>query len=168
VLLGVGLAYLVLFPSSLLVWRVRRRRRARQPLERMELAWVEAVEAARLVGFAERPSDTYAERAAHLAEAVPDAAPAAFALAECLDAASYSLEGATAEQVDRAEAATAQVRAAVVAATSRWARIRPGIDPRAMVGGWRLRRRTRQRRISLSARGDLEQERELVGSRDDG
>jgi hypothetical protein len=45
---------------------------------------------------------------------------------------------------------------------SRW------FDPRTLVGTWRRDHTARQRRITLTARGDLEQERELVGSGDRG
>ena len=67
-----SLAYVVLFPLGLLVRRRRRRRRATAPLEQVELAWTESVEAAAVAGFEERASDTYVERALRLGEAVPD------------------------------------------------------------------------------------------------
>ena len=41
-------------------------------------------------------------------------------------------------------------------------------DPRSLVRTWRRSHTARQRRITLTARGDLEKERELVGSSDRG
>ena len=77
------LGYAIAFPLGLLLWRSRRRRRADTPLALVELAWIETVEDARLVGYEERASDTYFERAHHLATALPGAEDAAFVLARC-------------------------------------------------------------------------------------
>lgn len=166
VVLALVALYALAFPAGLLLWRARRRRRAVSPQERIELAWVEAAEIATLAGFAEQPSDTPAERAGHLAAAVPDGAPAAFALAGLVEAALYAPGDATPEDADSAEAGRDELRAAVLASASRWSRLRRWLDPRVGLATWRRQRRLRHRQISTSARGDLERARELVGSGD--
>jgi transglutaminase-like putative cysteine protease len=165
--LGATLAYLLLFPFGLLLWHLRRRRRAHEPAARIELGWAEVVEDATLVGYEERASDTYAERARHLGDALgPDAAPAAVALATAREIAAYSPGGATEDDAEAAAEAAAVLRTAALAQASRWTRLRRWLDPRSLVRAWRRERATRQRRITLTARGDLERERELVGSGD--
>jgi hypothetical protein len=47
-------------------------------------------------------------------------------------------------------------------AATRPARVQRWLDPRPIVGAWRLERSTSQRRITTTARADLEVERELV------
>jgi transglutaminase-like putative cysteine protease len=168
IVLGVALAYLVLFPLGLLAWHRRRRRRADTPLEAIELAWTESVEDAALVGYEERSSDTYVERAHRLAAALGGGAEAARTLARCRERAAYSPLGAEAGDAEAARAAAEELRTLALAQTSRTARLRRWIDPRTLVAGWRRDHTARQRRITLTARGDLEQERELVGSGDRG
>ncbi len=165
------LAYALLFPLGLLLWRLRRRRRAVTPAAVIELAWVEAVEDASLVGYVERSSDTYFERAHRLAALLGDTEPAeaaAFALAGCREAAAYSAAGADEADAAEAVAAGGVLRELARSGAPLAARVRRWIDPRSLVQGWRRDHTARQRRITLTARGDLEQERELVGSRDRG
>ena len=162
--LAVLAAYLIAFPASVALWRARRRRRAVTPRERIELAWVESAQVAGLTGFREHPSHTPAERGGHLAAAVPDAAPAAFALAAHLESAIYAADGSDEGAAEASEAARDELHAAVLAAASRRDRARRWLDPRVGLAGWRQRRRARHRQISQSARGDLEQARELAGS----
>jgi transglutaminase-like putative cysteine protease len=168
IVVGLLLAYALLFPLGLLLRRALRRRRATTPLEQIELAWSESAEHAALVGFHERPSDTYFERAHHLSAALPEAETAAFALAGRLEAGTYSAEGADEEDVEVALAAAEEIRAATQEQAPLIVRVRRWFDPRSLVQGWRREHTARQRRITLTARGDLEQERELVGSSDRG
>jgi hypothetical protein len=163
---GAVLGYLVLFPLGLLGWRQRRRRRAKDPRAQIELAWREAAEDGAVVGYQERPSHTFVERAHHLSVALPAAEDAAFTLASCLQAATYAAEEADADEADDARSAAADVAGALRAQASRWVRVSRWFDPRTLVGTWRRDHTARQRRITLTARGDLEQERELVGSGD--
>ncbi len=165
---GVVAGYLVLFPLGLLMWRRRRRRRATTPAAQIELAWLESVEEAAGVGFQQRPSDTFFERAHHLSAALPDAEAAAFTLAARLEGALYSAEGADEDDAATSWQAADEIGEAARAAMSRVQRVRRWIDPRTLVRDWRLGHTARQRRITLTARGDLEQERELVGSGDRG
>jgi transglutaminase-like putative cysteine protease len=165
---GLLLAYALLFPLGLLLRRALRRRRVTTPLEQIELAWLESVEEAALVGFHERPSDTYFERAHHLSAALPEAEGAAFALASRLEAGTYSAEGAVEEDAEVALTAAEDIRAATREQAALFVRVRRWFDPRSLVQGWRRDHTARQRRITLTARGDLEQERELVGSTDRG
>jgi len=165
---GLLLAYALCFPLGLLLRRAFRRRRATTPLAQIELAWLESVEEAAVVGFHERPSDTYFERAHHLAAALPEAEGAAFALAGRIEAGTYSAEGADEEDAVVALAAAEEIRVATRAQAPLLVRVRRWFDPRSLVQGWRRDHTARQRRITLTARGDLEQERELVGSSDRG
>jgi hypothetical protein len=160
------LAYAILFPLGMLVWHRRRRRRADTPSAEIELAWTETVEDASLVGYVEQRSDTYLERADHLATALGDGEAAALVLARSREEAAYSAAGADEDDADAARAAADELRAVALSQTSRWTRVRRWIDPRTVVGSWRREHTARQRRITLTARGDLEQERELVGSGD--
>lgn len=164
----VVLSYAVVFPLGLVLWRARRRRRATTPLEQIELAWAESVEEAAVVGYQERPSDTYVERAQHLGALVPDAEDAARALAGRLEVGIYSADGADADDATAAFSAADEIRDVARAQTPRLARLTRWFDPRSLVRSWRREHTARQRRITLTARGDLEQERELVGSRDRG
>lgn len=165
---GFLLGYALLFPLGLLLRRTLRRRRATTPLEQIELAWLESVEEAAAVGFQEQPSDTYFERAHHLASALPKAESAAFALAGRLEAGTYSAEGADEDDAVVAQAAAEEIRTATRELAPRLTLVGRWFDPRSLVRGWRRDHTARQRRITLTARGDLEQERELVGSSDRG
>jgi hypothetical protein len=132
----------------------------------VELAWVESVEAASVAGFDERPSDTHVEGAIRLGEAVPGAADAALTLAARLEVALYSEEGAEPDDATVAWEAAAQVAAAAREQASLGDRFRRWFDPRWLLRAWRQERTARQRRITLTPRGDLEAEREMVGSDD--
>jgi hypothetical protein len=134
----------------------------------VDLAWTETVEDARLVGYEERASDTYFERAHHLATALPGGEEAAFVLARAREAATYSAEGASDDDASAAQAASDKLRELARAQTPWFRRVGRWIDPRSLVRVWRRDHAARQRRITLTARGDLEQERELVGSSDRG
>jgi transglutaminase-like putative cysteine protease len=168
IVLGVVLAYAVLFPAGLLAWRRSRRRRAVTPTAQIELAWLESAENAAIVGFQQRPSDTYFERAHHLSAVLPEAEDAAFALASRLETALYSEDGAVPDDATTAWESADEISAAARARTTRRHRLRRWLDPRTLVQDWRRSHTARQRRITLTARGDLEQERELVGSGDRG
>ncbi|MET0902447.1 MAG: DUF3488 and transglutaminase-like domain-containing protein [Acidimicrobiales bacterium] len=168
ILLGLVVAYLVVFPLGLLVRRRRRRQRATAPLEQVHLAWTEAVEAAAVVGFDERASDTFVERAIRLGEAVPDAAEPALTLAARVEVGVYSAEGAEADDATVAWEASAAISDAAHAQASVLERGQRWLDPRWLLRSWRRERAARQRRITLTPRGDLEVERELVGSDDRG
>ena len=165
---GLALSYVVLFPLSLVVWRARRRRRATTAHAQIDLAWHESVEVAGLIGFAERASDTYQERARALADTVPTAEPAVVTLAGLRERAAYTPSGATEADADAARALAQEIMASARQLATRADRSRAWLDPRAVLGGWRRGHTARQRRITQTARGDLEQERELVGSADRG
>jgi hypothetical protein len=168
ILLGLVLLYAVLFPVGLIIRRRRRRTRATTPLEQVELAWTESVEAAAVAGFEERASDTYVERAIRLGQAVPDAADPALTLAARLEVGIYSAEGADPEDATIAWEAAAAVGEAARAQASTKDWLQHWLDPRWLLRAWRRARTARQRRITLTSRGDLEAERELVGSDDRG
>jgi transglutaminase-like putative cysteine protease len=162
------LAYLVLFPLALWIRLRLRRRRATTPAERIALAWAEATEVAALVGYREVRSDTFAERAERLAGALPDTTVPADArvLARQLEEATYSATGADELGAELAEEAALAVGEAALAASRRRDRVRRWLDPRPHVRSWRRDRAGRQRRITTTVRGDLEAERQLVGTSD--
>ena len=120
------------------------------------------------LGFRQRPSDTYFERAHHLSAVLPEAEAAAFTLAGRLETALYSEAGAGPDDATIAWEAADEIGAAAKERTTSWQRLRRWFDPRTLVQDWRRSHTARQRRITLTARGDLEQERELVGSGDRG
>jgi transglutaminase-like putative cysteine protease len=145
-------------PLALAVHRRRRRARATSPDQRIALAWVEAMEDAALVGFRERPSDTYAERAELLGVLLPTAIPSAQALARTRELADYSPEGAGEAEVEAAAAASADVGAAARELAPRSARVRRWLDPRPTVNAWRRDRVALVRRIDTVATGSHDHE----------
>jgi transglutaminase-like putative cysteine protease len=166
IVLGVALLYALAFPLALALRRRRRRQGATTALAQVDLAWTEAVEAASVTGFLERPSDTYVERALRLGEAVPGGADAALTIAARLEVGIYSAHGADLDDAAVAWAASEEIRDAVKDQTSTWDRLRHAFDPRWLLRAWRTERSASQRRITLTPRGDLEAQRELVGSDD--
>lgn len=164
----VVLAYLLLFPLAILLHRHLRRRRVDGPEDRIALAWTEAVEEAALVGFTEVRSDTFDERARRLTAAVPGdtVGDDALCLARQLEEATYSPDGADDLSAELAEEAAAAIGAAARSAATRPDRIRRWLDPRPVARTWRTQRALRQRRITTTVRGDMEAERQLVGSGD--
>jgi transglutaminase-like putative cysteine protease len=166
--LGLIVVYAVLFPLLLVVRRKRRRSFAASPLDQVELAWTESVEAAAIAGYEERVSDTYVERAIRLGEVVPGAADPALTLAARREVGIYSAEGATADDAAVAWEAAGEIAAAARDQASTKERVLRWLDPRWLVRSWRRARSARQRRITLTPRADLEAERELVGSDDRG
>jgi transglutaminase-like putative cysteine protease len=165
---GLLVAYLVVFPLALLVRRRRRRRKAVTPLQRISLAWTEAAEDARLVGFHEIRSDTFAERAQRLADTLPYGGvdDDTRTLARQLEHAAYSAEGGDELGAELAEEAAAAVGAAARAASPRKDRVLRWFDPRPFTRAWRRGRALRQLRITTTVRADMEAERQLVGTGD--
>jgi len=165
-ILGVGLAaYLAVVPLGLAVRRTLRRRRAITGPARISLAWTEAAEAAVLLGYREVSSATYAERADHLSDLLPqgDGAEHARQISRRIELAYYSEAGADDLDADLAEESSAAIVSAVLAVAPLSARIHRWLDPRpwarAAVGGLR-----RGSNITTTVRGDLRDEHELVGS----
>jgi transglutaminase-like putative cysteine protease len=162
------LAWVVLLPIALLVRRARRRRRAETPLDQVELAWIEAAEAAGIAGFHERLSDTHIERALEVGARVPAAADPALTIAARLEVGIYSADGADGEDAEVAWQASEAIQQALREQTSWRDRLNWWLNPAWLLRSWRRERAARQRRITLTPRGDLEAERELVGSDDRG
>ncbi len=170
VLLAVVALYAIAVPSILAAQRRRRRQQARTPAERIAVAWAEAVEDAGLLGFRERASDTYPERADRLGDVLPGAAAPALALAFARETAEYSPQGADQAEVDAAHAAAAQIGGAVRAVATRQAWLRRWLDPRPALRAWRQARSSRRRHITTLAATPAEPEAhdELVGAGDRG
>jgi transglutaminase-like putative cysteine protease len=156
------LAYLVVLPAGILVRRHLRRRRTVDPAARVSLAWTEAAEAAEIIGYEERRSDTPGERAERLASCLPDdrdAREQARNLARRAEIATYSAGGADELDAELAEEARTALVTAVRTAASRWARIRPWVDARPWLRRWRREQRTEHRRITTTAPEDRELQR---------
>lgn len=147
-LVGAVVLYLLVVPTALLAHRRRRRARAAGPDQRVALAWVEAMEEAELIGYRERASDTYAERARHLGAALPSAGAGAAAMAEARDRSDYAPEGAGPEEVVLATQGAAAVTAAVREVVTGWARLLRWLDPRPALRTWRQERSSSRRRIA--------------------
>lgn len=164
IVVGLGLLYVLAVPAALLAHRRRRRARATTPDQRIGVAWVEAMEDAALVGFRERPSDTYPERAERLGEALPSAGAGAQALAQARERAEYSPEGAGPEEVTLADQGAAAVASASRAAATRSSQVRRWLDPRPQVQVWRRSRAVARRTIATTTAtgSEHEPERALV------
>ncbi|MDQ2648190.1 MAG: DUF3488 and transglutaminase-like domain-containing protein [Actinomycetota bacterium] len=135
-------------PALLLLQRRLRRRRATTPDDQIALAWTEASEEAALVGFTSRSSDTYAERARHLADTVPPAADEALHLARLIEAAHYTPEGAPPTAVDEAWHDSSAVQRSARSLASWRSRVLRWLDPRPPLRTWRAERVAGQRRIT--------------------
>jgi transglutaminase-like putative cysteine protease len=151
--IGAIVLYLVAVPSALLAHRRRRRARAETADQRIALAWVEAVEEAQLVGFRERASDTYAERAEHLAEVLPTAMASAEALARARELADYSPSGADDDDVATARSASADLVSAARELAPRSALLLRWLDPRPPLAAWQRDRSADRRQIATVATG---------------
>lgn len=162
ILLGLVLAYLLIVPLALHARRRWRRRQAGTPEQRIDLAWTESVEDAAVVGYRERASDTHRERAAMLATSLPGAAEAAGRLAGLLDAARYSAAGTGDDEADEAVDAASRIGREARAVAGWKARVLRWLDLRSMFGAWRTTRAAAHRRITTTARADLEVERGLM------
>jgi len=167
---GLAILYAIAFPLLLLLRRRRRRRAATTPLARATVAWAEAAERARMLGYEEVRSHTFGERAHHLAGylADEDAEAAARRLAYQLELGVYSAEDLDDLAAELAEEASAELQAAARADASVLTRVRYWLDPRPYLRAWRTDRTARQRHITTTVRADREVERELVGTADRG
>jgi hypothetical protein len=159
---GGVLLYLVAVPIALATHRRRRRARATTPDERITLAWVEALEDAALVGFRERASDTYAERADRLSEMLPTATASALALARARETSDYSPDGAAEQEAVAAAHAAEQIAVVARSLASRPALVGRWLDPRPQLLAWRRDRGTDRRHIDTVATADSDSDRPLL------
>jgi transglutaminase-like putative cysteine protease len=155
-------AYLVACPALLVLQRRIRRQRAEGPEAQIALAWTEAAEGAAVVGYSERPSDTYAERARRLADDVPGASTESLQLARLIEAAHYTPDGAENDAVPAAWEASGVVRRSAWSQAPWTRRARQWFDPRPTLRTWRTERTRHQRHITTLPTGDRD-ERRLVG-----
>ncbi|HEY7070333.1 MAG TPA: DUF3488 and transglutaminase-like domain-containing protein [Acidimicrobiales bacterium] len=105
------LAYLVVVPLVLLAQRVRRRRRAHAPADRVRLAWRVATEHASDAGVKLPTYLTLSETAERLAIAMPSTADAARGMAFTMERIAYAEETPSDEEVTGAEESSAAVTA---------------------------------------------------------
>lgn len=159
---GLVVLYLVVTPTVLVAHRRRRRARATTAEDRIALAWVEAMEEAALIGFREHPSDTYAERADRLADALPMATVSALALARARETADYSPAGASQPDAQVATDAAEQIVVVARSLAGRTALIGRWLDPRPELQAWRRRRGSRRRQIATVATADSDSDRPLL------
>ncbi|MET0728520.1 MAG: DUF3488 and transglutaminase-like domain-containing protein [Acidimicrobiales bacterium] len=166
-LVAAAFLFVIVVPLLLLVrWRLRRRR-ASTPADRIELAWTESVETASVLGYVEVLSDTVNERAVRLAAVLaPDQASLVRGLAHQLELATYSGEPLDDAAAAAADATATEIKRSVRHRAAWTARVQRWLDPRPHLRQLGRDRALRQRRITTTVRGDLEVERELVGSGD--
>jgi transglutaminase-like putative cysteine protease len=165
---ALAIVYALAFPAFLLIRRRRRQVAATTPLERVAVAWAEAAERARMLGYEEQRSHTFAERAHALAAHVADdgAEGAARRLAHQLELGVYSDEPLDDLAAELAEEASAELQDAARADATLGTRLRFWLDPRPYLRAWRTDRSARQRHITTTVPADREVERELVGTAD--
>ena len=96
------------------------------------------------------------------------AADPALTIAARLEVGIYSADGADGEDAEVAWQASEAIQQALREQTSWRDRLNWWLNPAWLLRSWRRERAARQRRITLTPRGDLEAERELVGSDDRG
>lgn len=152
--LGAVALYALAVPLALQMHRRRRRARAKTVNDRIALAWREAAEEAALVGFTERPSETFPERSANLILALPPADGAATALVRALEVAQYSAGGAGPTDAKAATEAAIRIGGLVHQAATRRALIRRWFDPRPQLRAWWRGRRLARRTITPMATHD--------------
>ena len=158
ILAGLIALYLIAVPTALALHRRRRRDRATHPDQRIALAWVEAMEDAAMTGFRELPSDTYAERAELLGDALPTAAESAVALARARETSEYSPAGAAEAEVATADDASRHIGAVAREVAPRSARLRRWLDPRPQLQAWQREQAAGRRQIATVSTADSESE----------
>jgi hypothetical protein len=127
---GAAAAYLVLVPLGLAGLRQLRRARARDPGQKLDLAWVETNENAEAAGIHLLPSLTVAERALRLRATLPSVAPDIDMLASSVERATYAEVPPTEDEIRDIHAASASIAAAAAQRRTRWNRIGAYLDAR--------------------------------------
>jgi transglutaminase-like putative cysteine protease len=116
-----GLVYLLLVPVVLVGQQHLRRRRARAPGDRVDLAWAETNEQLALAGLVLAPSLTVSERAARMRLAFPAVVPSINVLTTSIERVTYGEVVPTAEEATEVVAASTEIK--TVAARGRpWRR----------------------------------------------
>jgi transglutaminase-like putative cysteine protease len=145
--IGFGiLAYLVGVPAAIGTQRVLRRRRTHQPVERVRLAWRDAIDRAVAAGTALPASLTITETAERLTAAVPSAAAAVHRIAGAMEHVTYAEVAPSADEADQAMAARDTIVDEIRQRESLGARVVRYFDVREL---WR-RRETHARRSATS------------------
>jgi transglutaminase-like putative cysteine protease len=136
VLLGMvvlALLYAIVVPLLHHLARTRRRARADSPTDEVRVAWAEAVESLGLLGVGPRRTETpveFGRRAGRLVEDGTFEAGAFDALANLVEGADYSADGATPEEAESAWALSGPIVHAVREQATRAQRMRSALDPR--------------------------------------
>ena len=117
----VVLAYLLLVPLALAGKTYLRRRRARAPIDRVGLAWIETNERLALAGLQMPASLTVAERAARMRLAFPTTAPSIELLAGSIERVTYGEVEPSEDEATQAAEASSEIGSAA-ARRQRWHR----------------------------------------------
>ena len=140
---GIGaVAYLLLVPLGLVGQRYLRRARAREPGQKLDLAWFEMNESADAAGIHLLPSLTVAERANRLRLALPGVAPDIDLLAASVERATYAEVPPTEDEVADIAAASAAISAAAAQRRTLRNRIGSYLDVRRLLPTRENARRT--------------------------
>ena len=126
-------AYLVVVPGWKVLRRHRRRAAARDPRERVRLAWTESTEELALVGATPRPSETNEEFADRAGAVLPAQAEHLRELARTADAALYAADGVDHDTAAWAEATSGEVTDLVRSRVPIGRRALHRLDPRPLV-----------------------------------
>jgi len=134
---SLALLYLLAVPLALVALRQLRRARAREPGQKLDLAWVETNEVAEAAGIHLLPSLTVAERAARLRKALPGVAPDIDLLAASVERATYAEVPPTADEIRDIAIASSAIASAAAARRTLWNRIGSYLDVRNLFPAYR-------------------------------
>jgi transglutaminase-like putative cysteine protease len=126
-------AYFVLVPGAFFVQRQIRRRQARDPAERVGLAWSETNERVRAAGLQLSPALTIAERAARMRLALPGVVGAIDTLAGSMERVTYGEVVPSPEEAERAVGASATIVSAATQRVPLGRRVLAYLDVRRLV-----------------------------------
>jgi transglutaminase-like putative cysteine protease len=127
---GLAVAYLLLVPLALVAVRQLRRARAREPGQKLDLAWVETNAHAEAAGIRLLPSLTVAERAGRLRTALPGVASDIDLLAASVERATYAEVPPTPDEIRDIAIASAAIASAAAQRRTLWNRIGAYLDAR--------------------------------------
>jgi transglutaminase-like putative cysteine protease len=126
-------AYLLVVPTGLALQRALRRRRARRPDQRVQLAWDETIEHAALLGLSVTPAMTLNEQAALLQSDLPAAARAIDHMTTVLERNLYAGTRPGSEEAATVQEAAGMVQAEVARQRSWPSRVFDHIDARRLL-----------------------------------
>lgn len=123
----------LVIPSALALQRYRRRRRARQPYQQVQLAWEETFEQAATLGLLASPSMTLNERAALLQADLPTVSPAIRTMTTVLERNLYAGTAPDPADATAVREAADEVQAELARRRSWQSRLRYHLDARRLL-----------------------------------